>query len=186
MSINPFIPKSKRRQTAGQAAPKRLSSKKQEKEFWKGEKEFMICPECEAVYYDKAWHDSLEGDMKHHKKNWEEMPLSFRKLCPACKMKKDKVYEGETIVKLKTKNEKLKTEILNNIKNTEKDAREWDIMDRILWQEEKEDGLHIYTSDNQLAVRIGKNLDKAFKGGKLEIKYSHKEDVARVVWEAPI
>jgi hypothetical protein len=34
-----------------------------------------------------------------------------------------------------------------------------------------------------LAVKIGKKLDSAFKGGRLEIKYSNKEDTARVIWE---
>jgi len=160
-------------------------------EFGPGKKEFIICPDCGAVYYDKSWKSSIEGDLKYHQKNLEEKMVRVDELCPACKMKRDKVFEGEVVIKVKSKTEKgktediegLKKEILNNVKNTEKNAMEWDLMDRILWTEEKNDEIRIYTSENQLAVRIGKNLEKAFKNGSLEIKYSKGEDIIRVRFE---
>ena len=71
---------------------------------------------------------------------------------------------------------------MNTIKNSDKQAQERDPMDRILWTEEREDGIHIFTSENQLAVKIGKKLKSSFGGSKLEIKHSG-EDVTRVYWE---
>jgi len=46
----------------------------------------------------------------------------------------------------------------------------------------KTSDIEILTTENQLAVRIGKKLKKTFKG-KLEIKHSHEESTTRVVWE---
>ena len=156
-------------------------SRKEESEFGLAEKEFILCSECESVYFDKSWHNRLEEEKIQHLKTDRQVKFE---LCPVCKMAHDKLFEGELVVKLKSQNAKIKIkeEILNTIKNSDKQARERDPMDRILWTEEREDGIHIFTSENQLAVRIGKKLKSSFPGSTLEIKHSG-EDVIRVYWE---
>ena len=94
-------------------------------------------------------------------------------------MKKDKIFEGEIIIKLKAESLKLRADVLSTVKNSDKQAQERDPMDRILWMEEREDGIHIFISENQLAVKIGKKLKSSFPGSKLEIKHSG-EDIIRV------
>lgn len=154
-------------------------SRKEESEFGLARKEFLTCSDCGIFYYDKSWHKSLLGEKAGHFKENKQYEFT---LCPACKMNKDKLFEGELVVKFKTYNLKLKTDVLNTVKNSDKQAQDRDPLDRILWMEEGEDGIHIFTSENQLVVRIGKKLESSFPGSKLEINHS-KEDIIRVSLE---
>ena len=172
------VPKSKAVRT-GTIAPRRQRSKKDEQEFGLAEKEFIICPDCNCVFFDKAWHRSLDEDVKHIK---ESKSLKF-KVCPACRMKRDRTFEGELVIELSKEKMGEKKEIMNIIKNSDKQAQAHDPMDRILWLEDKNNEIRIFTSENQLAVRIGKKLKASFKGSVLEIKHSHEEDVIRVFWK---
>lgn len=126
----------------------------------------------------------MDEDVKHlrDEKNIDRKQLKF-KTCPACQMKKDKSFEGEVIINLSGKGAAAKNEILHLIKNTDDQARFRDTLDRVLWTQDSGNEIHIFTSENQLAVMIGKKLDSAFKGGKLGIKYSHQEDPIRVHWQ---
>ncbi len=163
----------------GATAPRRQRSKKDEQEFGLAKKEFIICPDCESVFFDKAWHHSLEEDVKHltDKKN-----IKF-KICPVCRMEKDKTFEGELVITLSKEKLAEKNEIINVVKNSDKQAQAHDPMDKILWIEYKGSEIRVLTSENQLAVRIGKKLESAFKGSALEIKHSHEEDLIRVFWK---
>jgi len=141
-------------------------------------KEFVICPDCNSIFFDKAWHHKLEEDIKHLK---EFKGLKF-KTCPACRMKKDRTFEGELTIKLSKEGLGEKRKILNAVKNSDEQARSRDPMDRILWTEDEDSKIRVLTSENQLVTRIGKKLKSAF-GGTLEIRHSHEEDVIRVRWE---
>ena len=154
-------------------------SRKEESEFGLAGKEFILCSDCGSVYFDKAWHHRLEEEKDAHLKT--DRKIKFE-LCPACKMKRDKIFEGEIVIRIKNKELEIRENIFNTVKNSDKQARERDPMDRILWTEEREDGTHIFTSENQLAVRIGKKLKSSFPGSKLEIKHTG-EDIVRVYWE---
>jgi len=168
-------------QIQGKFAKRVPKSKKEEQEFGPGKKDIIICPKCNAYYFYKSWHHKLE-DYRH---------LSDKKrvkfiLCPACQMIRDGKYEGQII--LKNVPEDKKEEILNLIKNIGKRAYNRDPMDRIIDIREirgklaKISNIEILTTENQLAVRIGKQLKRTFKG-RLEIKYSHEESTTRVIWE---
>ena len=163
----------------GMVGRRHQRSRKEESEFGLGQKEFLKCSDCGVVYFDKSWHHGLLEEKQEHLK--ENRQFKFT-LCPACKMAKDKIFEGEVVVKLKSKNEKVKSDVLNTIKNSDEQARERDPMDRILWAEDKGDEVRFFTSENQLAVRIGKKLESSFLGSKLEIKHTG-EDMIRVYWE---
>ena len=150
-------------------------SKKDEQEFGPGKKEYIVCPECNSAYFDKSWHHSLREEKPEHLQ--KEKRVIF-KLCPADEMKKKKMYEGEVTIVLGDL--KIKQDVLNSIKNSDGLARQRDTLDRVLWTEDKGNTIKVFTSENQLAVKIGKKLSSAHPGGKLEIKHSKDEDVSRV------
>ncbi len=153
-------------------------SKKDEQEFGLAKKEFVECIDCGSCYFEKSWHHTLDEEkMSHIKKD----KLIKMELCHACKMLKEKRYEGEVVIKFSgTMN---KQEIMNEIKNSDIQARQKDPLERVLWTEDKPDGLHVFTSENQLAVRIGKKIHSSLGKGNLTIKHSDDEDVTRVYFE---
>lgn len=165
----------------GTIAPRRKQAKNEPEEFPHAPKEFEICPDCNSVFFDKSWHHALDEDSRHLVK---QKKIKFA-ICPACRMKKDRVFEGELTIKISGVNPEVKKEILNALKNSNELAMARDPMDRILWTEDKGNEIHVFTSENQLAVKMGKKLESAFKGGKLEVRHSHQEDTIRVYWEPP-
>lgn len=151
-----------------------------EKEI-KGKKELMICSECDAIYYDKHWHTN-----KKYAAVLRNQKGIKKELCAECKWQEDakkgiENFEGEVVLKNLPLSEQ-KTEILNLVRNVGKRAAKRDPEDRIIKIEDKGKTVRILTTENQLAVSIGKQIDRAFKGGKLEIKWSEKDSLARVEW----
>jgi hypothetical protein len=166
----------------GTTAPRRQRSKKDEQEFGLAQKEFVTCPNCNSAFFDKAWHHSLEEDKKHLENKGRNFKNLKLKICPACRMDKDGTFEGELVIALSKEKLGKKQEIMNVIKNSGEQARARDPMDRILRIEDGGAEVRVLTSENQLAVRIGKSLESAFKNGILDIRHSHEEDTIRVHW----
>ena len=180
------------KQIKGKFAPKVPKSKKEEAEFGSGKLKFIICKICQSVYYNKAWRHNLNQKSKichspsqsPHQGNGlhcKNQKLRFS-ACPTCRMIQDKQYEGELV--LENIPEDKKKEITNLIWNVGERAFERDPMDRIIGFEDKGNVIRILTSENQLALSIGKQIKRAFRG-KLDIKWSHKESTSRVKWSAP-
>ena len=157
----------------GKQQPRLPRSKKEEQEFGKGRANILICWQCEIVYYYKSWHHRLEN----YKGLKEDKRIKFV-LCPACRMIKDKQYEGQVI--LKNAPEDKKEEILNLARHIGERAYQRDPLDRIISIRKRAQDIEILTTENQLAVRIGKQIKGAFKG-KLEIQWSHQESTVRVI-----
>ncbi len=164
----------------GTIAPRHKRGKNEAQEFPNAPQGYEICPTCNSVFFGKAWHHTLEED-KHLNENKN---IKFT-TCPACQMKKDRMFEGELVIKMTGVNPEMKKEIMSAIENSNKMGMEKDPMDRILWTETNGDELHVFTSENQLAVKIGKKLESAFKGSRCQISHSHEEDIIRVHWSAP-
>ncbi|NQU83803.1 MAG: hypothetical protein HQ536_03770 [Parcubacteria group bacterium] len=142
----------------------------------KGRRGVILCSECDAVYYDKHWHTNKKyAAVLRGQKGVKAEP------CPECKNVKSSSFEGEVALKNLPLSEK-KTEILNLVRNVGKRATKRDPEDRIIKIEDKGNTVRILTTENQLAVSIGKQLDSAFKGGSLKIKWSEKNALARVIW----
>lgn len=168
-------------------------SKKEEREFGKAKKEFIMCPVGKEIYYDKSWHHSLE-DWKHLKlarpghSGGEDKNIKFR-LCPAHQMIKDKKWEGEVVIEGTPLRKK--AEMIKLIENIGKRAYERDPMDRIINIKTKSEKLktkeeifnfNITTTENQLALSVAKEVASAFRDLKFkkEIKWSHNEDFVRI------
>lgn len=150
-------------------------SKKEEQEFGPGKKDFVACPDCDAVYYDKSWKHGFEGGLKQE--NDTEKSISF-KVCPADAMRRDGVFEGElTLVGIPAGE---KEGILNRVRNMGEKAQASDPLDRILSLEEKGGTVRITTSENQLALQMGKAVQKASKASSIESTFSRAESPTRV------
>lgn len=172
--MSPISAKSQR-QRKGSFQPRVPKSKKEEQEFGPGQIDIILCKKCGAVYYYKSWHHRLED----YQKLSEDKRIKFA-LCPACQMIKDKMYEGQVILKNVPPDKK--EEILNLVKNVGERAFKRDPLDRIIEIKDKNEEVEILTTENQLAASIGKQIKRAFKGN-LEIKWSHQESVTRVIWQ---
>lgn len=157
----------------GALQPHLPKSKKEEQEFGKGKIDVVMCSNCEAVYYYKSWHHRLAD----YQKLSENKRIKFS-VCPACRMIKDKMFEGRVIIRNIARVKK--QELLNLIDNIGERAFKRDPMDRIIKIKNSPAELEILTTENQLAISISKQVKRAFKG-KMEIKWSQNESVARVI-----
>lgn len=146
---------------------------KEESETGPGRKEFFFCSGCGIVYYHKFWHHALE-DWKHLS---GDERVKFV-LCPACRMIKDKKFEGELAV-FGIGSRKLKEEIKKVLKNSGQLAFRRDPLDRIIEIKEEKNQLVVRTTENQLAVKLAKKIKLTF-GGEMTISHSREEDVIRV------
>jgi hypothetical protein len=150
----------------------------------KGKKPLRICSRCQAVYFDEHWH-TLPDFLKKYKKMFSPRPL-IKELCSECKWIKEsgaeaKIHwEGEIVLDNLISEDK--GEILNLVRNVGKRAIKRDPEDQIIRIKDEGRRAIITTTENQLAVSIGKQVARAFKGGNLEINWSHEDAPARVKW----
>ncbi len=165
-------------------------SRREEQEFRPGKKDVAICKKCDAVYFHKSWHHKLED----YKQLSEEKAVNFL-LCPACKMLEDNKFEGQVIIE--NVPEEYKDDVSANIKNTGERAYKRDPMDRVssikyspyggspsgrqVSSDKSKYNIEVLTTENQLARNIARQIEKAFKGTKTDVRWSKEESVARIV-----
>ncbi|MEA3272170.1 MAG: hypothetical protein U9P90_00710 [Patescibacteria group bacterium] len=151
----------------------RNTNKDIEKEI-KGKKGVILCSKCDAVYYDKHWHTNKKyADVLRGQKGVKT------EVCLECKHSKNSSFEGEVVLKNLPED---KEELLNLVRNVGERASRRDPEEKIIKIEDKGDAVRILTTENQLAVSIGRQIDRAFKGGELEIKWSERDALVRVRW----
>ena len=175
----PYSPRSRVR-TPISLGSRSIRPKKDEQEFGLAKKEYILCPRCESVYFSKSWHHSFGEEKKGHLK---ESKRVREKMCPACIMARDGLFEGELLIILPSQDHEARRDIINAVENSDRLAQERDPMDRVIKTEIKPEVIRVLTSENQLAVKIGKKLKASFRGSKLSIKHSKDEDIIRVQWE---
>ena len=149
-------------------------SNKEEQEHGAGKKDFVLCQNCNAVYYYKSWKHGF-ADYKHLNQNKK---IKFE-TCPACRMIEDKKFEGKVVFKSVPK--EYKKDILNNIKNTGERAYKRDPMDRIIEVKESGGNIEVTTTENQLARNIARQVERAYKGTKARIQWSREESVVMIM-----
>ncbi len=161
---------------------------KQSEKWWhsdfKEAYEMKACNRCHAVYYDQHWH--------HEPTLYERVAgkeLDKNILCPECLWIKAGFhglvdFEGEVLLR-GIPDEQVKREIINEIRNIGKRAVKRDPEDQIIKIEDKGETVRVTTTENQLAISIGKQVASAHKGGKLEIKLSKEDKPVRIVWNYP-
>lgn len=154
-------------------------SKKEEQEFGSAKSGIIMCPRGEAVYFDKSWHHNLE----EYKQLSQDKSIRFN-LCPADKMQREGLYEGILIIE--NIPDDTKENVVNLIKNIGQRAFQRDVLDRILDVDYQKGTIQVKTSENQLAISMGKQIHNAYKKSTIKINVgSSGESVARVhvQWE---
>jgi NMD protein affecting ribosome stability and mRNA decay len=134
-----------------------------------------ICKKCHAVFQKKRW--TIDEDLYNQKAG---MKSTVKVHCPACKKKKDRFPSGI----LKLKGDFLKdhrVEILNLVKNEEQRAMGFNPLERIIGVIDFESGIEITTTNEKLAQRIGKSLQRSYQG-KVEYKWSSGTKLLRAEW----
>ena len=158
----------------------RTPNKKRDKRFFldKGaryERTRLICRYCRAIYENNRWQAFEKLNPQHV----DELKMS---ICPACHEEMEHVSDG--VVHLSGSAVALhKNEIRNLIANVGKTAEKDDILARIERIDDKaKDQIIVYTTKNQLAVKIAKKVASAYKGGELDIKWSKGDKPVEVYW----
>jgi len=157
-------------------SPKRVAQ-----EFGPGKHEYFVCGECGAVYFKKSWHHNFRGSNVRGDKH-----VHFTQ-CPACAMIAQKKFEGEVLIDTSNISAKMREELVQHIRHVGEQAYARDPMHRIIKlqvQGSKSSIVRVTTTENQLALRIGREVEKLLKGkGKKIVEFSREEDVVRVRWE---
>lgn len=135
-----------------------------------------VCKECHAIFHNKRWYlDEALYTKKNKQKGINRI------LCPACRKVKDNFPGG--IVRLKGEFFKEhKKEIFNLIKNEEEHARGFNPLERIVKIIDSETDVEITTTNEKLAQRIGKSIQKAYQG-RIAYTWSDDTKLLRAEWE---
>ena len=133
-----------------------------------------VCPVCGLLYHKKRWERNEELKDKLLKE-------AKRAKCPSCRKIEDHYPMGILTITggFSLKN---KEEIKNIIANTEKKEIFRNPLDRIMSLKEMKDKMVVETTSENLAIALGKALNRAYKG-KLNISFSQDQKLVRVLWE---
>jgi hypothetical protein len=135
-----------------------------------------VCETCHAVYMNKRWY--ADGDVCA---TAAKKPDSARVLCPACQKIRDQFPGG--IVTLKGSFVlPHKQALIKLVKNEEERANGLNPLERVMSiKENGNNSLVISTTNEKLAQRIGRAINKAFHG-EIVYRWSHENKLARVDW----
>jgi NMD protein affecting ribosome stability and mRNA decay len=132
-----------------------------------------ICPTCGLVFHKKRW--------SYNEKFLSTVSKAAEKhKCPACRKIEDHYVMGFVSI-TGTFVPTIKKEIVNIIHNQEKKEQVRNPLARIMSLNNKDDKIMVETTNDNLAIAIGKALNRSH-GGELNINYANNEQFARVNW----
>lgn len=134
-------------------------------EFGAGKKGLTLCDMCGAAYYKKSWHHAMDGFKSIDRK---DVAMVFE-TCPACKMIRNKQYEGRVIITGCP--DAKRAELLAMVERFGKYWNEKDVLDRIIEMKSENGNLVITTTENQLAAKLGRKIKDVFPGVVTKITY---------------
>ena len=137
--------------------------------------ERAVCTRCHAVYQRRHW---LFDENLYQQS--AAQPETRKVVCPACHKISDNYAQGEVVLRgafLEAHRE----EIMHLISNEEERAKGLNPLERIVRITESGGALTVTTTNEKLAQRIGRALQKAYHG---EVSYRWSEDTkyAHVEW----
>lgn len=136
-----------------------------------------LCPTCRNIHYLGRWHQA-DSDVLAELKTTVNHEFR-RERCPACKMIEGHTFEGELFIEHFP--ESTHEELMNLIHAYAKRAEIDDPQARIIDIEDTEKGQRITTTENQLAVRLGKKIKDTFNAVNLNISHAKEpQEVSRV------
>jgi len=153
-------------------------------------KGLLECPECHAQYYRKRWSfpETFSSPTRKPtgagpKKPTKEILVPQSYLCPACRKLQDGYAEGFLTIYWPNWGAH-KAEVLGLVHNEEHQAARNNPLERVMTIRTRPDGADIETTTEHFAQRLGKHLDRAFKGS-ITYRWSHKDKCGRVTWQGP-
>lgn len=135
------------------------------------------CPRCGAVYDGHRWIPEPGQELR---RELVKKPPEMR-LCPGDQRLEKRQVEGIVTLKGRFMEPHIE-EIKNLVNRVAREGKYRNVAARIFEVTEEDGTLVIETTDEHLAERMGKEVEKAFKG-KLQIKWQEKDTFARVVWQ---
>jgi len=140
-----------------------------------GRHELAMCSVCHAIYHHKRWYPEGEITLSKAQKTKLDMVT-----CPACRKTHDR-YPGGIITLqggfLKTH----KDQILHLVRNEEARARKINPLERLISIKNIRGGVEIQTTNERLAQRIGREIQRAYKGDAA-YHWSRDDKFVRVDW----
>jgi hypothetical protein len=128
------------------------------------------CPKCNLLFLDGVWKRTTLADSQEL--HW--------KLCPACLQIRDGQIGG--IVQFSGAFAgSHRQELLNRIRNVEKQTQEERPLERIMSLKEGREGITVSATTEHLVARIGKSIQRDF-GGDLDLRYAPEDKFAFVHW----
>jgi hypothetical protein len=132
------------------------------------------CPECGLVFMGGVWRKTTAAAVRG-------IPP---KLCPACLQIRDGRAGGMVEI-MGSFTPGHREELLNRIRNVEKQTAEDRPMERIISIKETKDRIVVSVTTEHLVARIGKAVQRDF-GGNLQLKYAPEEKFAMAHWRRDI
>jgi NMD protein affecting ribosome stability and mRNA decay len=142
---------------------------------WAGLKEVAVCERCGAMYHHKRWSKDAPPSLR-------EFHTTHPVICPACRKIQDRFAEGV----LTLRGEFFlhhKEEIINRIRNEEARAVDVNPLERIISIEDLGDHVEVSTTTERFAQRIGREIERAYKGKAVYRWSSGNEKSIRVEWQ---
>ncbi len=132
-----------------------------------------VCEGCQAVYQNKRWY--VNGDLL--KAGTKTTTI----VCPACLKIRDNfpggivTLQGDYVLPHKR-------DLLKLVKNEEERARGYNPLERVMSIKENGQGsIVINTTNEKLAQRLGRAIQRAFHG-EVTYRWSHDNKLVRVDW----
>ncbi len=154
-------------------------------------KGLLECPDCRAVFYRKRWSlpkttitkTKAPTKAQTTKTTTQQVLIPQEFVCPACKKLRDGYAEG--FINIQWENWGAhKADVLGLIHNEEHKAVQNNPLERVMTIRTRPDGADIETTTEHFAQRLGKHLDRAFKGS-IQYRWSHKDKSVRITWKGP-
>lgn len=151
---------------------------------FKGSSAVLACTRCHALYFAKHWHTWSNPAVRLP----ENLAVAGT-LCPACESinsargsNANFGYGGELKLSGFTSDLR-KLEIIKAIKNAAARVLKRNPESQIIKIEDTGKTVRVTTTENQLAVALGKQIEKSFKGGTLKIGFSKDDLPVHITWK---
>jgi len=137
--------------------------------------EAAVCRECGSVFAGGRW--KLKSQANNDPAGTKR---TVSALCPACRKIRDRMPSGVVILSgsFISKHEE---EILNLVNHENREAMEINPLERIMDIERDDANLVILTTNEKLAQKLGRAVNKAYSGS-VEYKWSEDRKLVRVNW----
>ena len=140
---------------------------REEAEFGQVRPGLAMCKSCFSFQYNKSWHH----DAPTYPPEAQNEKLLVRiTLCPACRMIKERMYEGKLVIE--NVPTRFSEELERLIRSYSERAFNEDCQHRLIDLKKINNYFVVTTTENQLATKLARKIKNAFNGVKFKAFYS--------------